>query len=152
MAGSVAQLDCGSPGARRGSVLLEVVLASSIFAMGAVVILSGLQAALRMAQQVQFEAKAADLAVTLLSDVQIGQVALADAGPTEYEDAALAGWTWQVVTTAVEPVLTEMPPFKQVDAVIRGPLGQTYRLSQVVEYDATSGLVATVVPPTEETP
>jgi type II secretory pathway pseudopilin PulG len=142
----------GNGQSARGAVLLEVVLALAIFGMGAVVILSGLQAALRMAQQVQFEAKAADLAVTVISEVQIGQISLQDAGPMTYEEASLAGWTWQVVTSAIDPMLAEMPPFKQVEAVIRGPGGRTYRLSQVVEYDSASGLVATVVPPKEDTP
>ncbi len=106
---------------RAGVVLLEVVLAMSLFFASAMVILAGLSSSLSGMQRVQLEARAQDLAVTALSEVQMGLVPLASDGPTEYEDAALAGWTRQIV---VEPYQEQqlglkLPAFQRVEVTIR---------------------------------
>jgi len=135
----------------RGAVLLEVVLALALFVSGALVVLAGLNSALRTARRVQFEARAADLAVTLLSEIQIGVATLENAGPTAYEEPELAGWSWQVAT-ADEEQLTDGPPFKRVQVVIRSPDGFSCRLAQTVEYDQATGQVAGLVPAAEAAP
>jgi type II secretory pathway pseudopilin PulG len=83
----------------RAVVLLEVLLSLTLFAGAAAVVLSGLQASIRSAGDVRLEAQAADLAVTLLSEVQMGQVAAADAGPEKYTDPSLVDWSWQIITS-----------------------------------------------------
>jgi len=106
---------------RRAVILLEVVLALALFFAGALVILAGLNASLSGIQRVQMEAQAADLAVTLLSEVQMGVVQLVSDGPSGYEDPALADWAWQI---AVEPYEQqqfdlELPEFQRVEVIIR---------------------------------
>jgi hypothetical protein len=106
---------------RKAVILLEVVLAMMLFFGGALVILAGLSSSLTGIQRVQIEAQATDLAVTLLSEVQMGVVQLVSDGPTGYEDPALAKWTWQI---AVEPyeeqqLELELPEFQRVEVTIR---------------------------------
>jgi len=106
---------------RNGVVLLEVVLAMSLFFASAMVILAGLSSSLSGMQRVQLEARAQDLAVTALSEVQMGLVPLNSDGPTEYEDPALAGWTRQIT---VEPYQEqqlglELPAFQRVEVTVR---------------------------------
>jgi hypothetical protein len=102
-------------------VLLEVVLAMSLFFCAAMVILAGLSSSLSGMQRVQLEARAQDLAVTALSEIQMGLVPLVSDGPIEYEDAALVGWTRQIV---VEPYQEqqlglELPAFQRVKVTVR---------------------------------
>ena len=114
---------CNSAAAkgRSGVVLLEVVLAMSLFFCAAMVILAGLSSSLSGMQRVQLEARAQDLAVTALSEIQMGLVPLVSDGPIEYEDAALVGWTRQIV---VEPYQEqqlglELPAFQRVKVTVR---------------------------------
>ncbi len=105
----------------RAMVLLEVVLAMMLFFGGALVILAGLNSSLLGIQRVQMEARAADLAVTLLSEVQMGMVQLVSDGPSSYEDPALADWTWEI---SIEPfeeqqLELELPEFQRVEVTIR---------------------------------
>jgi hypothetical protein len=100
-----------------GLVLVEVVLAVTLFFCGALVVLTGLSASLHTANRVRTEADGADLAVTLLSEVQMGLVPLVDDGPNEYEEEELADWTWEIVTSDVE-TRTEAPPLVRVEIII----------------------------------
>jgi len=116
-------------------VLLEVVLALALFFGAALVVLAGLNSSLRTAQRVRLEAEAADLAVTLLSEIQMGLVPPDDDGPNEYEYEGLADWTWEIVTQPFEEGLIEvaLPEFLHVEIVIRHlPSGYTYRLAQLM--------------------
>jgi len=102
-------------------ILLEVVLAMMLFFGGALVILAGLNSSLSGIQRVQIEARAADLAVTLLSEVQMGMVQLVSDGPSSYEDPALAGWTWEISVVPFEEqqLDLELPQFQRVEVTIR---------------------------------
>ena len=122
---------------RDGAVLLEVVLALILFFGASLVLLSALNASLRTAQRVSLEAQAADLAVTLMSEIQMGLVAPSDDGPNDYgeEDESLAGWTWEIVTDPVEdeaPEL-ELPQLLEVEIIIRNDAEHyAYRLAQLM--------------------
>jgi len=94
--------DFGFPAARpqaaaRGVALLEVVLALGLFVAAAATINAGVWASLRTARQVRADATAADLAVTVVSRLELGLLPLEDAGPEPFEDEDRAGWTWQVL-------------------------------------------------------
>ncbi len=127
----------GSPGRcrvatrRRAALLLEVVLALAVYVGMALAVLAGLASAVRSAEAVRLAARAEDLAVTLLSEVELGLVAMEDAGPEPFEDEALADWTWEV---AVEPLPTELADLEvsRVEVVVRhGPSGYAYRLARL---------------------
>jgi type II secretory pathway pseudopilin PulG len=111
--------------------LLEVVLALAVFFGVAVSILGGLSVCLKSARQVREEAQAADLAVTVLSEVQMGVLTIADAGPTPFEDP-FADWTWQTVVTPVESTVTGLE-MTQTEIIVKNALdGFTYRLYQLL--------------------
>lgn len=90
------------PGARRrGAVLLEVVLALALFLTGAGVVVGSLLTSIEAARRVRDEARAADLAVTILSEVQLGLIAPEETpAPQPFTDAP--EWTWQLRAQPVE--------------------------------------------------
>jgi type II secretion system protein I len=121
-------------GRRRGIALLEVVLAMAIFFAAALVILAGLGASVRGVQRVQLEAQAQDLAVSLLSEVQMGLLPLTSDGPTDYEEDDLRGWSWEIV---VEPYQEpqpglELPEFQSVQVIIRHESGCVTKLTTLM--------------------
>jgi len=127
--GTGCTTDFGDAGGRRAGVaLLEVVLALALFFGVSVAILAGLSACVRSARDVRLEAEAADLAITLLSEMQLGAVEIEDAGPVAYEDETLQDWTWQVVVTPVVGNLTDLE-LTRVEIIIRNtPNDYTHRL------------------------
>jgi hypothetical protein len=113
-----------------------VVLALAIFFSASLVLLSAVNMALRTGRRVRLEAQAADLAVSLLSEIQMGQLAPADDGPNEYQDEGLVGWTWEIVTEPVEQaaLLTlDVPQFLRVEVIVRyQPERYTYRIVELM--------------------
>lgn len=134
-----------------GVALLEVVLALALFFAVAVGVMGGLSASVRSVRQVRLEAEAADLAVTLLSEMQLGLVPLADSNPTPY-DEPLQDWTWQVTVSPVEMIVPGLD-LARVEIIIRNTAEDyTYRLYQVMaaggeEAAAPAELAATGVMP-----
>jgi len=111
-------------------VLLEVVLSMAIFFGMAAVLLIGVDSSVRAANRLRLEGQAADLAVTLLSEMQMGLVEPIDAGPETYEQP-LQKWSWEIATSPLEtsPMETELT---QVEIIIRRVDGQcTYRLAHL---------------------
>jgi len=76
-------------------VLLEVVLALLLFVLAAGVLLGSLSAAIASVQRIKRQATGQDLAVSVMSRIECGDLEPADAGPLEFEDGP-PGWTWQV--------------------------------------------------------
>jgi len=133
------------PATRQGAVLLEVVLALVLFFAAMGVILAGLHRSILACDRLRLEARAGDLAVTLLSEVQMGLVPPTDAGPEAYTEEDLSDWTWQIITTPVSDTLapTEGPEFRQVEIVIANPLqGYTCRLVQLMPEESSRGRYA----------
>ena len=135
----------------RAVALLEVVLALAVFFGVAVAILGGLSMCMRSAREVRLEAQAADLAITVLSEIQMGLGQIADAGPSPFEDP-YADWTWQTVATPVSTPIdgTELT---QIEIVVRNAVnGYTYRLYQLLpgaEEETPGGTVAMAPEPGE---
>lgn len=127
---------CAGQDRCRGVALLEVVLGLALFFGVAMAILAGLSACVRSAHDMRLEAQAADLAITLLSEIQLGAVEIADIGPMAYEDETLEDWTWQIVVTPVVGNLTELD-LTRVEIVIRNtPNGYTHRLYHLLTESA----------------
>jgi len=97
-------------------VLLEAIFALTLFAATAAVVIGGLNSCIQNVNDLRMKAKAGDLAVTLLSEIQMGLVPPADDGPTDYpvpdED-----WCWQIVTAPLDPV-PSAPPQTQLKIII----------------------------------
>ena len=117
-----------SAGRRAGTALLEVVLGLALFFAVAVAILAGLSACVRSARDMRLQARAADLAITLLSEMQLGAVEIEDAGPMAYEDEALEDWSWEVVVTPVIGNLTELELTRVEIVIYNTPYDYTHRL------------------------
>lgn len=117
---------------RAGAALLEVVLSLALFLMAGGAIAIGLENTLGVAGRLRAQAQAMDLAVTKLSEVQLGLVELKDEGPVsfaeEYEDDRYAGWTWEIVTETEENNELQ-EPLTRVQVIVRHePTGRMCRL------------------------
>jgi hypothetical protein len=127
----------GLPGREEaGAVLLEVVLALTVFVGMAMAVLASLATSVHSARHVGLEARAADLAVTRLSEMELGLVPIEDAGPEAYEDEALADWTWQIT---VLPDVSELPDLDitRVEVAVRHtPSGYTFRTHRMLTTSA----------------
>ena len=115
-----------------GAALLEVILALTLLVAAGTIIGGSVSKALRAAGGLRRQAEAADLAVSLASEVQMGLVEAVSQGPTAY-DPPLDGWTWEVVAEPLEVAVDAEaePTLQRIDVIVRheAPL-LTVRLSQ----------------------
>jgi len=117
---------------RRGSILMEVVIALSLFFVAGVFIMDGLNSSIRGVSTIKLEADATDLAVTTFSEVQMGLTPLENAGPVGVAFAGAEGWTYELIVEPVEE-LTDMPQLKRVHVVVRNDANAfTYRTTHLV--------------------
>lgn len=123
-----------------GAILLEVVLSLAMFCVTAGVVFSGLSASYDTASRMKSQALAGDLAVTKLSEITMGEVELADKGPVEYDQADLAGWSWEVAVAPMELTNVLMADKEvQVKVTIRqAESGLVYRLVCLMPSPGTS--------------
>ena len=124
---------------RRAVALLEVVLALALFFGVAVTILGGLSVCMRSVTQVREDAYAQDLAITVLSEVQMGVLDAVDAGPTPFEDP-FADWTWQTAAVPVEATVPGME-MTQIQIIVKNTIdGYMYRIYELlpIEEDLTT--------------
>lgn len=130
---------------RRGAMLLEVVLALGLFFISAGVIVGALNSAVRAQRMVRLEAQAADLGITLMSQMQTGQVPAVNDGPVNYDSEDLQDWTRQILVEKLEVRKNTLPAMQRITVVIRRPKDNIlYRLSQLApvggeEPDSTGG-------------
>ena len=82
-------------------VLLEVLLALTLFVVAAVVVGSVQHGALRAVDNMRLEMQAANLAQTVLADLAAGRIELADTPPTPYEEGDET-WTYEIITQALD--------------------------------------------------
>ena len=92
-----------APVSRKGAVLLEIVLAMTIFVFSVAVVQSGLVSCLRSLDTVRLQNQAVNLAVTKISEIHMGLLDVIDTAPTSFEeeDESLSEWEWQITT---EPI------------------------------------------------
>jgi type II secretory pathway pseudopilin PulG len=128
--------------ARAGSVLLEVVLAIVLFAAAAAVIGMGLKASIDGAQRLRLSTHAGNLAVTVLSELQMGLRSLADTGPEAF-GPPFEGWVWEVAALpwgqgqAESTPATSAATLMLVEVKVRyEPEGFVHRLAQVIDVAA----------------
>jgi hypothetical protein len=113
-------------------VLLEVVLALVLFVTAAVILSSGLSSSMDALERLRLNAHAADLGVSVLSELQLGIKSTALGGAQPF-GAELEGWTWEVQATPVSHDSEGTNSFQRVEVVIRHDDPElVYRLTQVV--------------------
>jgi hypothetical protein len=116
-------------------VLLEVVLALVLFVAAAALVTGGMNASLRSVERLRLSAHAADLAVTVLSELQMGLRSLDDPGP-DFFDVPFDDWIWELVADSSAQDSTASARLVQVEVVITHedpPL--VYRLSQMMRIE-----------------
>ena len=133
---------------QRGAVLLEVILALVLFVAAAAVIASGLNASLNGVERLRLNAHAVDLAVTVLSELQMGARAVEMGGTAQAFDPPFEQWTWEVQLSPMENESGEQSSLARAEVVIRHrdpPL--VYRLAQVLPAEGVRrGRVGTSAP------
>ena len=118
-----------------GAVLLEVVLALVLFVGAATVLTSGLSSSLDGVERLRRATHAADLAVSVLSELQMGIKTADLSGPQPFEEP-LEAWTWEVVASPMQDDHDESNPYRNVEIIIRHDESElVYRLNQVLRLD-----------------
>ena len=128
--------------ARAGSVLLEVVLAIVLFAAAAAVVGMGLKASIDGAQRLRLSTHAGNLAVTVISELQMELRSLADTGPEAF-GPPFEGWVWEVEALpwgqgqTENTLATSVATLMRVEVTVRyEPEGFVHRLAQVIDVAA----------------
>src|SRR5437867_870969 len=115
-----------------GVVLLEVVLALVLFATAAMIIGAGLSSSIESVERLRLNAHAANLAVSVLSEMQMGTKDFGKNGPQKFE-APFEGWTWEALAVADEQSAKETGLTRKVEVVIRHQeSGIVHRLCQII--------------------
>lgn len=113
-------------------MLMEVLLALLLFVGAAAVITGGLSASLTSVERLRLSTHAANLAITVLSELQLGLRTTDLAGPEPFEPP-FEHWTWELVTTPASLDAEDDSPLTTIEVIIRHdepPL--THRLCQLV--------------------
>lgn len=119
---------------RDGAVLLEVVLALVLFVGAATVISAGLNASLASAERLRLNTQASNLAVSVLSELQLGTKTTAVTGPQPFE-APFEGWTWEVIVPPLHPDSSDASGVRNVEVIVRNlETGFTSRASEVIRF------------------
>jgi Tfp pilus assembly protein PilV len=115
-------------------ILLEVLIALSLFVIGAGVIGMAVRSSLEAMRSSATSMQAANLAQSILTKLEAGMLPIAPAGATPIQQLeavpqdADAGWTFEV---AVEEVASDYPSLKRVTVTIRS--GQDIQPAQVCQ-------------------
>jgi hypothetical protein len=124
--------------AEAGTVLLETVLALTLFVAAAAVIAGAVNASLNGVERLRLDAHAADLAVTVLSELQLGLRSTGNAGPQAF-DPPFEDWSWEVLSETLIGETGMTTGLTQVEVVVRHEDPPVVRrLGQVVRLPATA--------------
>ncbi|NLF31695.1 MAG: hypothetical protein GX591_12505 [Planctomycetes bacterium] len=113
-----------------GVILLEVVLSLALFAATVTTVAAALGRCHASAGRVELRGRAADLAVTLRSEILLGLIEPAPTDPTAYEDERLEGWTWQLGVETLEEIEQTL---RVVATVRHEPTGVMSRLAWLMD-------------------
>jgi HAMP domain-containing protein len=105
---------------------LEVVLALALFVAAATVITSGLNASVREVERLRLNVHASNLAVTILSEIQMGLRKVESAGPEPFA-APYETWTWQVVASPLTDTWESDFQVLNVEVIVRHQLQPVVR-------------------------
>lgn len=116
-----------------GAVLLEVVLALTLFVAAAAVLGMALSSAIDGVERQRLNTHAANLAVTVLSEIQLGIRTSGEGGAVPFA-APFKSWTVEVLQTPVENELGESSSAVLVEVVVRhADPPVTHRLAQIIQ-------------------
>jgi len=113
---------------RRGGVaMIEVLFALSLFAASTAVISSSFSACATSVSRMQLQAVADNLAISMLSELQLELLPAEDDGPYAFEEP-FEDWTYEVVTAEMTDVIDiDGPVMTSVEIIIRHYQGECTR-------------------------
>lgn len=115
-----------------GAVLLEVVLALVLFVAAAAILTSALSSSLDGVERLRLETHAADLAVSVVSELQLGIKTLTGDTAQPFVPPQ-EGWTWEAQPIPDQNRSDETNQFTRVEVIIRHDQpALVYRLSEVL--------------------
>jgi type II secretory pathway pseudopilin PulG len=118
--------------AARGSVLLEVVLALTLFAAAALIIGSGLSTSFDSIERLRLNTHAANLAISVMAELQMGTKSLTLDLPEPLE-TPFDFWTWEAVALPMTTALEQPSDVQPVEVIIRHEHPPVeYHLTQMV--------------------
>ena len=116
----------------RAAVLLEVVVALALFVAASVVLGVALNASVGSVERLRLNAHASDLAITILSEIQLGLKTPTPTEPQPFEPP-FTNWTWQTVEAPLEGGAPAREEARTIEVAIRSddpPL--VFRFSQML--------------------
>jgi type II secretory pathway pseudopilin PulG len=121
-----------------GSVLLEVVLALALFVGAATIISTGINASVRSVDRVRLQNHAINLAITVLSEMQM-QIRPVATAPPEAFPPPFQDWTCQVDIAETQSTLESPTSLRPVEIIIRHTQENVvHRLTQLLPAPDTS--------------
>tara|TARA_Y100000588_G_scaffold101737_1_gene110579 strand:- start:3674 stop:4087 length:414 start_codon:yes stop_codon:yes gene_type:complete len=103
---------------KTGAVLFEVVLALVLFSFAAVIIANSFSSSLLSVDRMRADLDATNLAISTLSEIELGIKAKETTPTTEFE-APFEKWTWQVEMTEPSEDLDMSGGLTLVEVIIR---------------------------------
>lgn len=120
---------------RRGTALLEVILALALFVTAAAIVTSGMNASTGSLDRQRLNTHATNLAATVLAEIQLGIRSPAEAGEQPFA-APFDKWTAELIVTPTETESGEASGLLRVEVIIRHKEATLVsRLAQVIRLD-----------------
>ena len=130
--------------ARAASVLLEVVLALALFIGAATVISAGISASVDAVHRVRLQTHAANLAISIMSELKIGARPLAAVGPENLE-TPFDAWLYRVNLNASDTAVSETDSTRAVEVIVwhteENVVHRVTQLFRASEVDATQEVI-----------
>ncbi len=115
--------------------MLEVILALVLFVGAAAVLAVAFNSSMEGVERQKRQQHAADLALTVLSEIQLGIRSAGPSGPEPFK-LPFQNWTWQIATSSVEEEPGESSGLTHVEVTIRHTESSlVYRIHQTLPLD-----------------
>ena len=103
---------------KSGSVLLEVVLALALFVGAATIISAGINASIHSVDRVRLQNHAANLAITVISQMQMHARPIAPVGPEPFPPP-FQDWTYKIEIAQNENAIEGSENLRPVEVIIK---------------------------------
>ena len=123
-----------------GAVLFEVVLALVLFSFAAIIIGNSFSSSLRSVDRMRNDLDAANLAISTLSEIELGIKPLETSPPTEFEEP-FEKWTWQIEATKPNEDLDIGGGLTLIEViVVNEELGRETRIARMIRAPAETDI------------
>tara|TARA_Y100000746_G_scaffold211506_1_gene202566 strand:- start:3228 stop:3647 length:420 start_codon:yes stop_codon:yes gene_type:complete len=131
----IIQLQKNTP-PKSGVVLFEVILALVLFSFAAIIIANSFSSSLRSVDRMRNDLDASNLAISTLSEIELGIKPIETSPPTEFEEP-FEKWTWQIETTKPNEDLDMRGGLTLVEVIIiNEDLGRETRIARMIRSPA----------------